>query len=132
MISFLLKVKQPVRFLLVILYVGCIAVLSLLPPQDFPKIPMFPGIDKLVHIIMYFIFSLLSCWSVKAEFNYTWLWLIIPVTMGWGVFMEFMQFRMHLGRSFDPNDILANCFGVVTGVLVYVLASLKSRTSVRH
>lgn len=128
MITFLLKVKQPVRFVLVILYVGCIAVLSLLPPQDFPKIPMFPGIDKIVHIMMYFVFSLLSCWAVKAEHNYNWLLLIIPTTIGWGVFMEFMQRSMHLGRSFDPNDILANSFGVVTGVLVYVLASQKSRT----
>ncbi len=128
MISFLFKVKQPVRFLLVVLYVGCIAVLSLLPPQDFPKIPMFPGMDKVVHILMYFIFSLLSCWSVKTELNFSWLLLIIPVTIGWGIFMEYMQRSMHMGRSFDPNDILANSFGVVSGVLIYVLFSQKYRT----
>jgi VanZ family protein len=127
MISFLLKVKQPVRFLLVILYVGCIAALSLLPSQDFPKIPMFHGMDKVVHIMMYFIFSLLSCWAVKTESNYSWLLLIIPVTIGWGILMEFMQRSMHMGRSLDPNDILANSFGVVSGVLIYVLVSQKSR-----
>jgi VanZ family protein len=101
--------------------------LSLLPPQDFPKIPMFPGMDKVVHIMMYFIFSLLSCWAVTTESNYSWLLLIIPVGIGWGILMEYMQRSMHIGRSFDPNDILANSFGVVSGVLIYVLASQKFR-----
>jgi VanZ family protein len=127
MISFLFKVKQPVRFLLVVLYIGCIAALSLLPPQDFPKVPFFHGFDKVVHISMYFVFSLLLCWAVRMELNFSWLFLIIPVTFGWGIFMEIMQRSMHLGRSFDPNDILANTLGVVTGVLVYVLATEKSR-----
>jgi VanZ family protein len=127
MISFLLEVKRPYRILLVILYVGCIAALSLLPPKDFPRIPMFHGFDKVVHVMMYFIFSLLFCWAIKTESNYSWLLLIIPVTIGWGIFMEYLQLKMHLGRSFDSNDILANSLGVVTGVLIYVLASLKSR-----
>jgi VanZ family protein len=127
MISFLLKINQPVRIILVILYVGCIAALSLLPPQDFPRIPMFPGIDKVVHIMMYFILSLLFCWAVRTELNYYWLFLIIPSTIGWGIFMEYMQRSMHIGRSFDPNDILANSFGVISGVLIYILASQKSR-----
>ena len=128
MISFLLNVKRPYRILLVVLYVACIAALTFLPPQDFPKIPVFPGFDKLVHIGMYFIFSLLFCWALQTETNYSWLLLIIPVTIGWGIFMEYMQRSMHLGRSFDPNDMLANSFGVVSGVLIYVLASQKSRT----
>lgn len=124
MVSFLFKVKQPIRILLVIFYVGCIAALSLLPPHDFPKLPLFKGADKVVHIIMYFIFALLFCWAVKTEMNHYWLFLIIPLTIGWGVFMEYLQLKTHMGRSFDPNDILANSFGVVSGVLVYLIAVL--------
>jgi len=124
MVLFLFKVKQPIRILLVIFYVGCIAALSLLPPQDFPKLPLFKGADKVIHIMMYFIFAILFCWAVKTESNYSWLFLIIPVTIGWGIFMEYLQLKMHMGRSFDPNDILANSFGVVSGVLVYLIAVL--------
>ena len=69
MISFLISVRQPFRFLLVILYIGCIAALSLLPPQNLPKVQLFQGADKVVHFMMYLIFSVLGCWALKAEEN---------------------------------------------------------------
>ena len=128
MITFLLRVSQSVRFILVILYVGCIVTLSLLPPQAFPKLPLFEGFDKVVHFTMYFIFSMLLSWAVKTEQKYMRLFLIMPVTIGWGVFMEIMQFEMHLGRSFDIYDILANSTGVVIGVILYVIVTRKSHT----
>lgn len=126
MISFLLKINQSVRFILVIVYVGCIAALSLLPPQDFPQLPLFEGFDKVVHFMMYFIFSLLFSWAMKTELNYLRLLLIIPITIGWGVFMEIMQLEMHLGRSFDLYDILANSIGVSFGILIFVFVTRKS------
>lgn len=125
MISFLLKINQSTRIILVILYVGCIAALSLLPPQDFPRVPLFEGVDKVVHFIMYSIFSLLFSWAIKTELNYSRLLLIIPVTIGWGVFMEIMQSDMHLGRSFDLHDMLANAIGVGFGILIFVLIIRK-------
>ena len=128
MISFLLKINQSVRFILVIVYVGCIAALSLLPPQDFPQLPLFEGFDKVVHFMMYFIFSLLFSWAMKTELNYLRLLLIIPITIGWGVFMEIMQLEMHLGRSFDLYDILANSIGVSFGILIFVFVTRKSHT----
>ncbi len=125
MMSFFFNFRQSIRFSLVIVYVGCIAALSLLPMRDFPQFPVFEGFDKVVHFSMYFIFSFLSCWALKTELNYLWLFLIIPVTIGWGVFMEFMQLEMHLGRTFDVHDILANSLGVCIGILFYLLLSLK-------
>lgn len=123
MISFLLKIRQPVRIFLVITYVGCIAALSLLPSKDFPQLPLFEGFDKVVHFLMYFIFSVLFSWSIKTEFNYFRLLFIIPVTIGWGILMEFMQLSMHLGRSFSWYDVLANSIGVFAGILLYILIS---------
>lgn len=126
MISFLLTVRQSIRIVLVIIYVACIAALSLLPPQDFPKVPLFEGADKVIHFLMYFIFSILFCWAIKTELNYYWLFFIIPATIGWGIMMEYLQQSMHIGRSFSWYDILANSVGVVAGVLIYVLVSRKS------
>jgi len=125
MMSFFLNFRQSIRISLVIVYVGCIAALTLLPMRDLPQIPEFEGFDKIVHFTMYFIFSILLCWALKAELNYNWLYLIIPVTVGWGVFMEFMQRRMHLGRSFDIYDMFANSIGVSIGILLYLLLSCK-------
>lgn len=76
--------------------------------------------------MMYFIFSLLFCWALKTEKNYSRLFLIFAVTIGWGMLMEFIQLLMHAGRSFSWYDILANSLGVMTGVLIYVYTMRKS------
>ena len=125
MISFIFTTRQPIRIIFVLIYAMCIVALSLLPMRDLPQIPEFRGFDKLVHFTMYFIFSTLFCWALKAELNYLWLLLIIPVTVGWGVFMEFMQQRMHLGRNFDVYDMIANSVGVFIGLLLYLLIARK-------
>lgn len=125
MISFLLSVRQPLRFLAVILYVGCIAALTLLPAKDLPQIPLFRGADKIIHFIMYFFFSIVFCWALKTELNYTRLFFIIPATIGWGVFMEIMQLQMHRGRSFSEFDMLANTIGVFAGVLFFTILARK-------
>ncbi len=128
MISFLISVRQPFRFLLVILYIGCIAALSLLPPQDLPKVQLFKGADKVVHFMMYLIFSVLGCWALKAEENRYGIWLIIPVAIGWGILMEYVQLELRMGRSFSWYDILANTTGVAVGIIIYVFASRNFRS----
>ncbi len=122
MISFLLSIRQPFRVFFVFLYVGCIMALSLLPPQDFPRLPMIPHIDKLVHFSMYFIFSVLSCWALKTESNYFRLLFIVFATGSWGIFMEYIQLVMRIGRTFSWFDVLFNCIGVLFGILFYVIA----------
>ena len=95
--------------------------LSLLPPQDFPKIPLFDGADKVVHIIMYFIFSMLSSWALKTELYRSRILFIIPSTIGWGILMEIFQLEMHIGRSFSWYDALANTAGVALGTIIYLV-----------
>jgi len=126
MIAFLLSVKQPVRILSVVLYVLGIMALSLLPPQDLPKIPLFRGADKVIHFMMYFVFSILFCWALRTERHYSRLFFIVVLTIGWGVLMEFIQFSMHLGRSFSWYDISANSLGVLVGIVIYVLVARNS------
>ncbi len=128
MISFLISVRQPFRFALLLFYVGCIVALSLLPPQDLPKVQLFRGADKAIHLTMYLIFSILSCWALKAEENRYAIWLIIPVTIGWGILMEFIQFEMRSGRSFSWYDVIANTTGVAVGIVIYVFASRNFRS----
>jgi len=123
MIAFLLSVRLPFRYALVVSYVGCIMALSLLPPEDFPKIPLFKGIDKVVHIMMYFIFSMLSSWALKIELYRSRTLFILPATIGWGILMEIFQLEMHIGRTFSWLDVLANTTGVAIGMIIYVLVT---------
>ena len=123
MISFFLSVRLSFRYALLVLYVGCIMALSLLPPQDFPEVRLFDNADKVVHLLMYFGFSMLGAWTLKVELNRSRVWLILPSIIGWGILMEIFQFEMHLGRSFSFYDILANTTGVTMGILVYLLVT---------
>lgn len=124
MISYIFAVHRSVRILIVVIYVGCIAALSLLPPGDLPQVPLFNGADKVIHFMMYFLFSVLFCWALKAELNYSSLFFIISVAVGWGILMEYLQLNMHIGRSFSWYDILANSLGVLSGITIYKLALL--------
>lgn len=128
MISFLLSVHSFYRYSLVIIYLAGIVALSLLPPQDLPKIQLFKGADKVIHFMMYLIFSILGCWALKAEKNRSGIWLILPVTIGWGILMEYVQLEMQTGRSFSWYDIQANTAGVTIGILLYVFVSRNHKS----
>lgn len=124
MITYIFSVHRSVRILFVVIYVGCIAALSLLPPKDLPQVPLFYGADKVIHFMMYFLFSVLFCWALKTELNYSSLFFIISITVGWGILMEYLQLDMHIGRSFSWYDILANSLGVLSGITIYKLGLL--------
>lgn len=128
MISFFFSLNQSIRIFLVVLYAVGITTLSLLPPQDLPSVPLFEGADKVVHFLMYFIFSFLLCWALKTERKFKRWLLVIPVAIGWGIFMEYTQLSMHLGRSFSWYDILANCLGVIGGIAIYRFGLLLGAT----
>lgn len=119
MISFFFSLNQSLRIFLVVLYVCVITTLSLLPPQDLPTVPLFEGADKVVHFLMYFVFSFLLCWALRTESKFRRWLLVIPVAIGWGIFMEYTQLSMHLGRSFSWYDILANSLGVISAIAIY-------------
>jgi VanZ family protein len=127
MISILFSIPQWLRFTLSLVYLGIIAFLSLLPPNDFPDIPLFPGADKIIHTCMYLGLTWLACWSMHAETNRFWYFLIILFAIGWGIVMEIFQFLMHMGRSFEFYDIIGNSIGTLIGVLIYILMAKQKR-----
>jgi len=131
MISLLYSIPQWLRITLSLVYLVIIAFLSLLPPNDFPEIPLFPGVDKIVHTCMYLGLTWLACWSMHAEIKHIWYYLIILFSISWGIVMEIFQYIMHMGRSFDPYDIAGNSFGTLIGVLIYILmAQIKKRIDI--
>lgn len=127
MISIFFSIKQWLRISLSLIYLSCIAFLSLLPPDDFPEIPLFPGADKIVHTCMYLGLTWLACWSMHAEIKRVWYYLIILFSIGWGAIMELFQLLMHMGRSFDFYDIIGNSIGTLIGVLIYILMAQQKR-----
>lgn len=127
MFSFFWKMNQTIRYLLFVFYTGCIILLSLLPPNDFPKMSLFPGADKVVHFLMYFFFSVIGAWALKAEVISRNYFITAILMVSWGMLMEILQLNMHIGRSFSWFDMLANVVGVLVGVLTYRLFVITSK-----
>jgi len=132
MISLLFSIPQWLRISLSLIYLSIIALLSLLPPNDFPDIPLFPGADKIVHTCLYLGLVWLACWSMHAEIKHNWYYLIVIFAIGWGAAMELFQLLMHMGRSFDLYDIAGNSIGSLIGALIYFLmAKMKKNIDYR-
>lgn len=67
----------------------------------------FKNEDKVVHFILFFIFTLLLFFAqFFREKKYL---IILPFALG--ILIEALQLLMNLGRSFDVWDILANISG---------------------
>ena len=120
MISFLFSFSSLSRRLLCLVYLFIIIYLSLSPPSQLPKIILFPGADKLIHLFMYVGLGWLVMWAFYKEHlsKTTRIFLLFSVPV-WGALMELMQLFMHQSRSFSWFDILANLVGAVLGVLVF-------------
>jgi len=89
-------------------------------------VKLFEGFDKVVHFLMYLPLSALLCWNLKVELKSKNIFLAVTGAVLWGIFMEFMQLTMHLGRSFSWYDELANFAGAVLGALIYIAVTRKS------
>lgn len=110
------------------LYVLVVAALSLLPAGDLPKVPLFPGADKLVHAGMYFVLSILILWTFHAKKIAR--WKLYSFVIGWGLLMECLQILMDAGRHFSFFDIVANITGVALGIALYNF--MNNRLHLQH
>jgi len=74
------------------------------PPKDLPQeLPLFEGADKVVHV---------------AIFPRQAFWLCFTLLLLYGIATELAQEYMHMGRSGDPLDLLADALGISLGYWV--------------
>ena len=111
------------KLLVSILYIGIIVALSLLPANNFPKVPLFPGADKVVHAAMYFMFAVILLWAFHGRKISR--WKLYGFIISWGIIMEIVQNLMDLGRHFSLLDILANITGAFLGIIAFRLLVSK-------
>lgn len=86
-------------------------VVCLVPGQDLPQ----PNLsDKTEHFLCYL---LLSVWFAGI-YDRSRYWAIAVGLVVMGVLIEFAQGAMGLGRQADFRDVIANCSGIVAGLLL--------------
>lgn len=104
-----------------ILWLSIILVLSLIPGNKLPGIPLFPHIDKVVHALMYFGLAVLLVRPLKrlpGSRPYLWSVMICLVI---GTAVEYSQAYLTVNRSGSFYDELANVLGAIMGVVFYHL-----------
>ena len=104
---------KPALWLIIIL------ILSLIPGNKLPGIPIFPHFDKVVHAAMYFGLAILMIKPLReniASRYYFWAILICFVI---GSLVELFQEYLAINRSGSLHDEMANVAGALLGLLFY-------------
>lgn len=121
------RIPYHLKLVISVIYTGIVLLLSLLPSKDLPKVPLFPGADKLIHIAMYFILSLLYTWTFQSRKLSP--WKLYGFMVFWGLLMEILQVSMKAGRHFSVFDLLANITGIILGIILYKAIAPKFHLS---
>lgn len=111
--------------LLSVIAIGIVAYLSLWPdPLGASHISLFPGSDKVVHFLMYFVCTSVFFFDYAKHRlpHHTKLNVVLALTtaaIALGLLMEVGQLALQLGRTFDYNDIIANSLGALAALAAF-------------
>mgnify|MGYP001084770177 CR=1 FL=1 len=96
-----------------------IASSCLLPASSFHRFSLNSlfELDKLIHLILYFVLVVL--WAISSGTNYgaNKKFIIVLMSIAYGVLIELLQAMMGMGRAYDLDDIIANTVGCILGIL---------------
>ena len=81
--------------------------------------PMPEGFDKVEHFVTYMTLALWFTGMVRPE-RY---WVVVGALLLLGLSMEIGQYLMHVGRTADPYDMVANTAGVALGIVAALRVS---------
>ena len=93
------------------LYIVFIFLVSLIPSHSVQTIHVI-GIDKLIHLIEYFLLGLIFKYSINKD-NDMYYYLILTVP----ILDEFCVQRIS-GRTVDPWDFVFNLIGLTLGIIL--------------
>lgn len=108
-------------------------ILLLLPPNEIPdirKFELFPGIDKVVHIGIFFVLAILLYWesAMKSKWKGN-PWIIMTKVVISTVIFAFLteEAQRHVSsRTADMYDIYADSIGIGMATFAFLLLYRKN------
>jgi VanZ family protein len=111
-------------YISILLFAILILVLSIIP-TDKGGTPSFyfEGMDKIIHALMYGIFTMLilNQYVHQQRIKFLWTMVLLMGIWAYSVLMEILQLALVESRSYEFNDILANLAGIVAASLLFFL-----------
>jgi len=103
-----------------------ILIVTFLPGSSSRRIKLFIHADKLIHLLLFFTFSLLLIIDTKKFFQTSSIQknIIIAVTLtgvAVGLFTELVQYFVIVDRSGTIGDLIADISGILIGIGIYKL-----------
>ena len=111
------------------IYTLLIVIISLVPIPNL-SLPEFKllELDKLIHLSMYFVMSIL--WMRLQSFNNSYFpWRNLLIVFLIASLTEFLQGVLPVGRYSDWADFIANSVGILLGIIAYSLYISKIKLS---
>lgn len=107
-----------------------LAILSLMPAGEGKFLFNIPHIDKMAHFGMYGIWAFLVvyAWTSNSSLpsnKVMWLTFLFGTLLG--ILLEFGQYTITYGRSFEIGDIVANGVGSIMGA--WINTKIQNRKS---
>jgi VanZ family protein len=106
-----------------ILWIVVIAFACLMPGDKLPNMSFFskiPHFDKIVHFMMYFIFTLFLMSGFSRQYEKTsakaYIFSFILAFL-FGILIELIQEK--IGRSYDMYDMIANTAGIMVSLFLF-------------
>lgn len=108
--------KSYIGYIWAILWATVICILLLLPSNDFEGVPVFEGMDKMVHLGIFFVQATLIYWGAISKSNRRvnkWLCVLVvlSITAVFACLTELAQMYFTSSRSADPWDVFADIVG---------------------
>ncbi|OFY66448.1 MAG: hypothetical protein A2V64_06290, partial [Bacteroidetes bacterium RBG_13_43_22] len=119
MTKFVQTINMVKKNILSILIALAIAYLSLSDADSFNKVSFlnFPGADKIVHSLMYFVFMSVIVFENRKNIGKTGILLLLAlIPFGFGALMEILQIWLTVNRSGSAADLLFNMAGILLSV----------------
>ena len=121
MIKFAQTLNMIKKNILSIFVALIIAYLSLANADDFDKVSIFnfPGADKIIHCVMYFVFMSVIVFENRKNIGKVRILLFITlVPFLYGALMEVLQVFLTTSRAGSVTDLLSNLAGILLSVVL--------------
>ena len=109
-----------------VIFVGYLVVSKILGGDFTNQLEVYVGGDKILHLVLAFILSLLSMMSFSEKFSW---WKILATLMLIITIEEVMQLFLP-NRYFGFTDLIAGFSGLICGAILYKL--IKTLTKIRY
>ncbi|MEN5086808.1 VanZ family protein [Sphingobacterium faecium] len=116
----------------VMLWAVIVILLCCMPGQNFEKVPSYPGMDKLVHAGMFFVFCTLIYNGVLVQFKgrpTKWVPVLVVSILGllFALLTEALQLYIFTYRSGDWWDLFADSVGIGMAGFAYLLFYVRRK-----